>query len=103
MKYCKMDVLFLYLVIRGGHVTVYLTARNLLQASLQPHLAPLKSINQICAFHNTSVQWLMFWAIQNARACTHFGGHACLRQPHQPFSPVMETVLRRVAVVCVVA
>lgn len=39
MKYCKMAVLFLYLVIRGGHVTIYLTVRNLLQASMQSHMA----------------------------------------------------------------
>ena len=34
MQYCKIAVLFLYLVIRAGHVTIYLTAKNLLRASL---------------------------------------------------------------------
>lgn len=38
MKYCKMAMLFLYLVIGREHVTVYLTLWNLLQASLQPHM-----------------------------------------------------------------
>lgn len=37
IKHCKMAVLFFYLEIRAGHVTIYLTARNLLQAPLQPH------------------------------------------------------------------
>lgn len=103
MKYCKMNLLFLYLVIRGGHVTVYLTVRNLLQASLQPHMASLKSINQICISPHLRPTAHVLGCTKQNSACTHTSVHTCLRQPQKQFAQVMEIALWRLAIVCVVA